>query len=144
MRALEDTVTDTAVQNPTRTRALPMAAGGAVIHMLLLAPAYGQDDDFAIVMWVGMAALGTVLTWPVYARVVPGAGARTAAVLGALCALSVVFFWAAVTVPLAGAAALAAAAARRREDSPALSAVGVLGALAGLVGIAVIAVASAT
>ena len=94
-----------ATPDHVRTRYLPIAAAASLAQAAMMIPGYAEDGSFQTASWFTMVAFSLAVSLPVFAFVVPGGGTTTGLVLGGLAVLSVLAFWASVTLPLAAAAA---------------------------------------
>jgi hypothetical protein len=88
--------------------------------MLMMIPGYSQNG-FELGSWLGALAVSLVVAALVFVFVVPGGGAVTGVVLGAVALVSVLIFWAGVTLPLAVAAGLVGWRARQGGERPGLA-----------------------
>lgn len=115
------TATPTATPH-SRTRLLPLAVGASVAQMLMLIPGYSDAESFQTGAWVSVLVVSLALSLLLFLVVVPGRGPVTGIVLGVLSLLTVVVFWAGITLPLAAAAGAAAwTGFSGRQDSKALT-----------------------
>ncbi len=106
----------------SRTRLLPLAVGASVAQMLMLIPGYNDAESFQTGAWISVLVVSLALSLLLFLVVVPGRGPVTGIVLGVLSLLTVVVFWAGVTLPLAAAAGAAAwTGFSGRQDSKALT-----------------------
>ena len=106
----------------SRTRLLPLAVGASVAQMLMLIPGYNDAASFQTGAWVSVLVVSLALSLLLFLVVVPGRGPVAGIVLGVLSLLTVVVFWAGVTLPLAAAAGAAAwTGFSGRQDSKALT-----------------------
>jgi hypothetical protein len=88
----------------SRTRYLPLAIGASVVHLLMMIPGYSEDGSFQTGDWLMVLAISMVVGVLVFMFVVPRAGDTAGMVLGAVALVSVLVFWAGLTLPLAAAA----------------------------------------
>jgi hypothetical protein len=76
--------------------------------MLLLIPGYNEDGEFQAGEFVVIFLMSLAVSAVLFLYVVPRGGAVTALVLAVIALVSIVVFWAGLTLPLAAAAAVAA------------------------------------
>ncbi len=106
----------------SRTHLLPLAVGASVAQMLMMIPGYSDAGSFQTGAWVAVLAISLALSLLLFLVVVPGRGPVAGIVLGVLALLSVLVFWAGVTLPLAAAAgATAWTGFQGRQDWKALT-----------------------
>lgn len=105
----------------SRPRYLAIGAAASLAQMLMMIPGYNEDGEFQLGVWLGVLAVSLVVAAVVFVFVVPGGGAVTGVVLGAVSLASVLIFWAGVTLPLAAAAGLVGWRARQRGERPGLA-----------------------
>jgi len=74
--------------------------------MAMMIPGYSDQGSFQATEWFVMLAISLAIGLLVFAFVVPRGGTVIGLVLGVLALLSVLVFWAGVTLPLAAAAAV--------------------------------------
>ena len=123
----------------TRGRYLGIAVLASILHAAMMIPGYNEEEgDFQTGAFLAMLAFSLVISIAVFLFIVPRGGVVTGVVLAVLALLSVLVFWAALTLPLAAAAAVTALGARQRGERPGLATVAL--ALAVLAAIAVVAV----
>jgi hypothetical protein len=104
----------------SRLRYLAVGAAASLAQMLMMIPGY-SEDGFELGSWLGVLAVSLVVAALVFVFVVPGGGAVTGVVLGAVALVSVVIFWAGFTLPLAVAAGLVGWRARQGSERPGLA-----------------------
>jgi hypothetical protein len=95
-----------------------VAVAASVIQLLIMIPGYSEGGRFQTVPWLTILAISIVVSVLVFAFVVPRAGAITNLVLGVAALLSVVVFWAGLTLPIAAAAAVTGWRERQRSNRP--------------------------
>jgi hypothetical protein len=127
-----------ALPGSSRLRYLSVPVAASIVHLLIMIPGYSEDGRFQAGPWFIMLAISLAVGLALFAFVVPRAGAVAGLVLGAVALLSVIVFWAGVTLPIAAAAAVTAWRARQRDDRPGLATVAV--ALAAVSAVALIAI----
>jgi hypothetical protein len=98
------TAASNATSHPSRVHLLALAVAASVIHLLMMIPGYSDHEEFQTLTWLGVLAFSLVVSVLLFVLVVPGRGAITGIVLGVVALVSVVVFWAGVTLPLAAAA----------------------------------------
>jgi hypothetical protein len=113
------TVTPSATPDLTRTRSLTLAVAASVIQMLMMIPGYNEDGSFQVGEWLTMLAVSLVISIGLFLFVVPKAGVTAGIVLGAVAVVSVLVFWAGITLPLAAAAAVVGWRLRRDGNTAA-------------------------
>ena len=100
----------TAVPTPrphaSRLHLLPMAVVASVVHLLLMIPGYSEDGSLQVGPWAAGLVFSLAVSLVLFLGVVPGRGAVTGVVLGGVALVSVVVFWAGVTLPFAAAAGI--------------------------------------
>jgi hypothetical protein len=121
----------------SRLRYLPVAVGASILHMLMMIPGY-TEDGFEAGAWFSVLLFSLAVGVLVFAFVVPGAGAISGLVLGVLALLTVLVFWAGLTLPLAAAAALAGWRARQRGERVGMATAAVV--LAAVAAVALVAI----
>jgi hypothetical protein len=104
----------------SRLRYLAVGVAASLAHMLMMIPGY-SEDGFDVGAWLGTLVVSLVVAALVFVFVVPGGGAVTGVVLGAIALASVLIFWAGVTLPLAVAAGLVGWRARQGGERPGLA-----------------------
>jgi hypothetical protein len=104
----------------SRLRYLAVGIAASLAHMLMMIPGY-SEDGFDSGAWLGTLVVSLVVAALVFVLVVPGGGAVTGVVLGAIALVSVLIFWAGVTLPLAVAAGLVGWRARQGGERPGLA-----------------------
>ena len=127
-----------ALPSSSRLRYLSVPVAASVINLLMMIPGYSEDGQFQAGPWFGMLAISLVVGLALFAFVVPRAGAVAGVVLGVVALLSVIVFWAGITLPIAAAAAVTGWRARQRGDRRGLATAAV--ALAGVSAVALIAI----
>ena len=90
----------------SRARYLLIGAAAALAHALLMIPGYSEDGEFQLGEWLVMLVISLVVAAAVFTFVVPKGGAVSGLVLAVVALVSVVVFWAGLTLPLAAAAAV--------------------------------------
>ena len=90
----------------SRTRYLLIAAVAAIVQMLMLIPGYSEDGEFQVGEWLIVLLISLILSAALFTFVVPNGGAVSALVLAIAALVSVLVFWAGLTLPLAAAAAV--------------------------------------
>jgi hypothetical protein len=88
----------------SRVRYLSLAVGASLVQMAMMIPGYSDNGSFQTVEWLTVLAISLAVGLLVFAFAVPHGGALTGILLGAVAVLSVLVFWAGVTLPLAAAA----------------------------------------
>ncbi len=104
-----------------RLRYVPIGVAASLAHMLMMIPGYSEDGALEWGPWLGVLAVSVAVAAVLFVFVVPGGGALTGVVLGAVALASVLVFWAGVTLPLAAAAGLVGWHARQRGERPGLA-----------------------
>jgi hypothetical protein len=84
--------------------------------MLMMIPGYSEDDSFQTGEWFTMLAISLAISLALCAFVVPRAGATWGIALGVLALVSVLVFWAGITLPFAVAAGLIGRKLRQQGD----------------------------
>ena len=135
--------TPSAARPSSRLRYLPIAVAASAIHLLMMIAGYSEDGSLQVGPWLLGLLISLVVSVLVFTLVVPNAGALTSLVLGVLAVLSILVFWAGITLPLAAAAAVAGWRARQRGDQPRLSITAVVLAAAAAMALVAIIVADA-
>jgi len=100
----------------SRVQYLSLAVAASVVQMLMMVPGYSENGSFQAAEWLMVLAVSLAVGLLVFSFVVPGGGALTALVLGVVAVVSVLVFWAGVTLPLAAAAGLVGWRARQGGD----------------------------
>ena len=95
----------TATLDLTRSRAVIVAIAVSAIQMLMLVPGYSEDGTFQVGEWLVVLAISLVLSVALFLFAVPRGGVIAGIALGALAVVSVLVFWAGITLPLAAASA---------------------------------------
>ena len=138
------TAVPSATPHESRIRDLGLAVAASVVQMAMMIPGYNEDGSFQTAEWFIMLAVSLAVGLLIFAFVVPRGGTVTGLVLGVLALLSVLVFWAGVTLPLAAAAAVVGWRARQAGDQGtqatvvlALSALSAVGLVAIIIGDAV-------
>jgi hypothetical protein len=106
--------------------------------MLMMIPGYNEDGEFMTGEFLVVLAISFVVGALVFLFVVPGGGAMTAVVLAVVALLSILVFWAGLTLPLAAAGGLTAWRARQGGDRPGLATAALV--LASVAAVALVAV----
>ena len=109
----------TATFDLTRSRTVMVAIAISAIQMLLLVPGYSEDGSFQVGEWLVVLAISLVLSVALFLFAVPRGGVIAGIVLGALAVLSVLVFWAGITLPLAAASAAVGWRLRRAGNTAA-------------------------
>jgi hypothetical protein len=104
----------------------------------MMIPGYSEDGKFLAGAWLTTLGISIVVGVLLFAFVVPRAGAVASLVLGAAALLSVLVFWAGLTLPIAAAAAWAGWRERQRGDRSGIATVAV--ALAALSAVALVVI----
>jgi hypothetical protein len=104
-----------------RLHYLAWAAAATTAHMLMMIPGYSEDGKFQTGEYLTIFAISLVVSLSVFLLVVPGGGAVTAMVLAVVALVSVLGFWAGLTLPLAAAGGLTAWRARQRDERSGLA-----------------------
>ena len=136
------TALPSAAPSSSRLRYLSVAVAASVIHLLMMIPGY-SEDGFQTITWLTVLAVSVVVGVLVFAFVVPRAGAVTSLVLGVVALLSVLVFWAGLTLPIAAAAGLSGWRERQRGDRPGIATAAVVLAAVAVVALVVIIIADA-
>lgn len=131
----------TAMPAPTtassRVRYVSLAVAASVVHLLMMIPGYSDAGSFQTLEWLSVLAFSLVVSVALFLGVVPRRGAKTGIVLGVVALVSVLVFWAGVTLPLAAAAGtIGWRIYHDRQDKPA----GVAVVLAALSVVALVAI----
>jgi hypothetical protein len=121
-----------------RNRLLGIGAAASILHLLLMIPGYNEDGDFDAAAWVVVLLISLVVSLALFLFVVPRANPVTALVLGVVALLSVLVFWAGLTLPLAAAGWFSAW--RAREAGPRSGLVTAALALSVVAAVAVVAI----
>jgi hypothetical protein len=100
----------------SRTHLLPLAAAASVVQMVMMIPGYSEDGDFQVGPWLSVLAFSLVIGALVFLFVVPTGRPLLGAVVGGIALVSVLVFWAGVTLPLAAAAGYLGWQAREGEQ----------------------------
>jgi hypothetical protein len=132
------TAMPSAASSTSRLRDLSLGVAASVIHLLIMIPGYSEGGDFQAGPWLLMLALSVVVAVLLFGLVLPRAGATSGLIIGAVALLSVLVFWAGLTLPIAAAAALAGWRARQRNDRPGIATAAV--ALAAVAAVALIVI----
>lgn len=99
-----------------RNKLLGLAVVASVVHMLMMIPGYNEDGEFQTTEFVVILIISLVVSCALFLFAVPSGGATTALVLSILAVVSVVVFWAGLTLPFAAAGAMTALRRRRAGD----------------------------
>jgi hypothetical protein len=132
-----------ATPSVSRLRYVPVAIAASVIHLLMMIPGYSEGGRLQTVEWLSVLAISIAVGLLVFAFLVPGAGAVTSLVLAVVALLSVLVFWAGLTLPLAAAGALAGLRARQRGDRPGIATAAVVLAAVAVVALVAIIISDA-
>jgi hypothetical protein len=117
---------------------LPIGIAAALIHAAIMIPGYHEDDKFQTTEWLVMGAISVVLAIVLFQFVVPNGGGTSALVLSILGLVTVLAFWAMLSLPLSAAGLVTAMRARDRgEQDGKTTAALAIGALAVIALIAV-------
>jgi hypothetical protein len=127
----------------SRLRYLSVAVAASVIHLLMMIPGYSEGGEFQTGTWLTVLAISIVVGVVVFAFVVPRAGAVTSLVIGVLALLSVLVFWAGLTLPVAAAAAVTGWRERQRGDRRGVATAAVVLAAVAVVALIVIIISDA-
>jgi hypothetical protein len=98
------TAVPTADSHSTRLYLLSIAVIASVVHLLMMIPGYSDNGSFEVGTWLAVLGFSLVVSVLLFLVVVPRGGVTTGVVLGAVALVSVLVFWAGVTLPLAAAA----------------------------------------
>ena len=128
----------------TRSRSLGIAVVASVAHMLLMIPGYNEDGEFQTGEFAVIFVISLAVAVALFMFVVPGAGAVTALVLAVVGLISVVVFWAGVTLPLAAAAAMSGWNARAVGVRTGLATMAIVLAVLTAIALVVIIIGDAT
>jgi hypothetical protein len=132
------TAMPSAAPSYSRLRYLSVAVAASVIHLLMMIPGYSEGGKFDAGAWFAVLAVSLVVGLLVFAFLVPRAGAVTSLVIGVVALLSVLVFWAGLTLPIAAAAAVAGWRERQRGERRAIATAAVV--LAAVSAVALIAI----
>jgi hypothetical protein len=127
-----------ALPGSSHLRYLSVPVAASVIHLLMMIPGYSEDGRFQAGPWFITLAISLVVGLALFAFLVPRAGAVTSLVIGVVALLSVIVFWAGLTLPIAAAATVTGWRARQRGDRRGLATAAV--ALAAVSAAALIAI----
>lgn len=100
----------------TRSRTVMVAIAASAIQMLMLVPGYSEDGSLQVGEWLIVLAISCAISVALFLFVVPKAGVAVGIVLGAIGVVSVLVFWAGITLPLAAAAGFVGWQLRRGGD----------------------------
>ena len=105
----------------TRSRSVIVAIAASVVQMLMMIPGYSEDESFQFGEWLVVLAI----SWRCSAlrsscSPFPGVASLRASCWGRLALVSVLVFWAGITLPLAAAAAAVAWRLRRGGNTAAV------------------------
>ena len=95
---------------------LPIGVAAALVHAAMMIPGYNEDGTVETAGWLVMAAISLVLAVALFLFVVPKGGGTTALVLSVLGLLTVLAFWAMLSLPLSAAGLMTAVRARDRGE----------------------------
>ena len=133
------TAVPSATPHESRVRDLGLAVAASIVQMAMMIPGYNEDGSFQTAEWFIMLAVSLAVGLLVFYFVVPRGSTVAGLVLGVLALLSVLVFWAGVTLPLAAAAAVVGWRARQAgEDRTRATVVLALGALSAVAVVAII------
>jgi hypothetical protein len=127
-----------ATPSASRARYLSIGVAASVLHLLIMIPGYTEKGTFAYRPWLVVLAISLVVSLGLFAFVVPRAGAVTGVVLGVVALLSVLVFWAGLTLPIAAAAAVVGWRERQHAERRAMATVAL--ALGGVTIVALIVI----
>jgi hypothetical protein len=96
-----------------RNRLLGIAAAASILHLLMMIPGYNEDGDFDAVPWLVVLVISLVVSVALFLLVVPRSNPVVALVLSVVALVSVLVFWAGLTLPLAAAGFFTAWGARQ-------------------------------
>jgi len=102
-----------ATPHMSRVHYLWLAIATSILQMAMMVPGYSEDGTFHAVEWLSVLAVSLAVGVILFAFVVPGGGTLTGLVLGGFAVVSVLVFWAGITLPLAAAAAVVGWRARQ-------------------------------
>jgi hypothetical protein len=123
-----------------RMRYLPWGLGASLVQAAIMFSGYHEDGKFQATEWFVMLAISLVMAALVFTLVVPRGGATTGLVLGIVACVTVLAFWAMLSLPLAAAALVVGNRARASGDAKA----GMAKAAVGLGALAVVATIAVT
>lgn len=103
-----------------RNKLLGIAVAASVLHMLLMIPGYNEDGEFQTPEFVVILIISLVVSCALFLFAVPRGGATTALILSILALVSIVVFWAGLTLPFAAAGAFTAWRRRQAGDGSTL------------------------
>ena len=86
----------------SRTHLLPLAAAASVLQMLMMIPGYSDAGSFQVVGWLSVLAFSLVVSGLLFAFVVPTERPLLGAVTGGIALVSVLVFWAGITLAYIG------------------------------------------
>jgi hypothetical protein len=104
-----------------RLHYLAWAVAATTAHMLMMIPGYNEDGKFMTGEYLVVFAISLIVSTSVFLFAVPGGGAVTAMVLAVVALLSILGFWAGLTLPLAAAGGLTAWRARESDERAGLA-----------------------
>lgn len=90
----------------TRLHLLPYAVAASVVQMLIMIPGYSDNGSFQAGAWLTILAISLVVSVLLFAFVVPVASPVVGVIVAVVALVSVLVFWAGVTLPLAAAAGM--------------------------------------
>lgn len=120
-----------------------MAVGAVVIHMGAMVPGFREDGIFQTTDFVIITAISAVVAAVVFAFPVRMASTGWAMGLAVSALVSVLAFWAGLTLPLAAGAVALALRARARGDRPGLAQGALAVAVLAIIGLAAIIIGDA-
>ncbi len=104
----------------------------------MMIPGYHDNGAFQTTEWVSMLLVSLVPGAALFWFVVPGGGAVTAVVLGTVAVVSLLVFWAGLTLPIAAAGAVVGWRGRESAEQRGLATSGL--ALSALAAVALVAI----
>ena len=132
------TAVPSAAPQTSRARYLGLAVGASLVQMAMMIPGYSDNGSFQTMEWLSVLAISLVVGLLVFAFAVPHGGVVTGLVLGVVAVLSILVFWAGVTMPLAAAAIVVGW--RLRESGEHRTPAAIVLALGGLSLVALVAI----
>ena len=90
----------------SRTQLLPLGAAASVIGLLIMIPGYSDNGSFQAGAWTAILVVSLILSMLLFYFVVPAGGPVIGVIVGVVALVSVVVFWAGLTLPLAAAAGM--------------------------------------
>ena len=110
------TAIPSATPHVSRVRYLSLAVAASLAQMAMMIPGYSEDGSFQTEEWFIVLAISLAVGLLVFSFLVPGGGAMTGLVIGVVAVVSVLVFWAGITLPLAAAAAVVGWRARQSDE----------------------------